>query len=195
MKKKSIIIIGVIILIVALLFIFNVPEKILKIIYPIKYEDIVEKYSNKYEVDKYLIYAIIKAESNFDDGATSSKEAKGLMQLMPNTAKDISKTLDSDEKVNFEDLSKEEIANKLLNPELNINLGTKYISTLINKYKSIELALVAYNAGSGNVDNWIEQGILDKNGTNIENVPFKETNNYVRKILRDYKIYQNLYKK
>ncbi len=195
MKKKSIIIIGVIILIIALLVIFNVPERILKMIYPIKYEDIVEKYSTKYEVDKYLIYAIIKAESNFDDKATSSKEAKGLMQLMPNTAKDIAKTFDSNEEVNFENLSKEEILNKLLDPKLNINLGTKYISLLINKYKSIELALVAYNAGSGNVDNWIEQGILDKDGTNIENVPYKETNNYVRKILRDYKIYQDLYKK
>jgi len=195
LKKKSIIIIGVIILIIALLVIFNVPERILKMIYPIKYEDIVEKYSTKYEVDKYLIYAIIKAESNFDDKATSSKEAKGLMQLMPNTAKDIAKTFDSNEEVNFENLSKEEILNKLLDPKLNINLGTKYISLLINKYKSIELALVAYNAGSGNVDNWIEQGILDKDGTNIENVPYKETNNYVRKILRDYKIYQDLYKK
>lgn len=195
MKKKSIIIIEVIILIIALLVIFNVPEKILKMIYPIKYEDIVEKYSTKYEVDKYLIYAIIKAESNFDDGATSSKEAKGLMQLMPNTAKDISKTFESSENINFESSSKEEISNKLLDPDLNINLGTKYISILIGKYKSVELALVAYNAGSGNVDNWIEQGILNKDGANVENVPYKETNNYVRKILRDYKIYQDLYKK
>lgn len=195
MKKKSIIIIGVIILIIALLVIFNVPEKILKMIYPIKYEDIVEKYSSKYEVDKYLIYAIIKAESNFNDEATSSKEAKGLMQLMPNTAKDISKTFDISENINFEAFSKEEISKKLLDPELNINLGTKYISILIGKYKSVELALVAYNAGSGNVDNWIEQGILSKDGTNVENVPYKETNNYVRKILRDYKIYQDLYKK
>lgn len=159
----------------------------MKLIYPIKYENYVEEYSKKYQVDKYLIYAVIKAESNFDEKAQSSKDAKGLMQLMINTAKDIIKKSDDIS------IKEEEIETKLIEPQYNIALGTKYISLLINKYGNIQLALVAYNAGSGNVDNWIEQGILQKDGANIENVPYKETNNYVRKILRDYEIYKSLY--
>ena len=64
----------------------------------------------------------------------------------------------------------------------------------MQKYNSIELALAAYNAGSGNVDSWIKQNKIKSDGSDIENIPFKETNNYVRKILKDYKIYQELYK-
>ena len=185
-KKKFIIWIAIIVIIFILLVPLNMPQKILKMVYPTEYSNYVESYSEKYNVDKYLIYAVIKAESNFNNDAVSSKEAKGLMQLMKTTAKEISKRLDMT-------LTDEEIENKLSEPEFNINLGTKYISLLIEKYNSIELALVAYNAGSGNVDNWIEQGVLEKDGSNIEQVPYKETNNYVRRILRDYKIYINLY--
>ena len=58
----------------------------------------------------------------------------------------------------------------------------------------MELALAAYNAGIGNVNKWIEDGIIKEDGSNIENIPYKETNNYVRGILRDYAIYRNLYK-
>ena len=64
---------------------------------------------------------------------------------------------------------------------------------MMKKYNCIELALAAYNAGSGNVDSWIKDGILKEDGSDIENIPYKETNNYVRKILRDYEFYNNLY--
>lgn len=185
--SRRVIIIAILLLIVFWLFgPINIQNKILKIIYPIKYENFVENYSTKYEVDKNLIYAIIKAESNFNQQAVSNKEAKGLMQLMPQTAEDIAKKLDIE-------VTKEEISKKLLEPEFNINLGTKYISNLLAKYSNIELALTAYNAGSGNVDTWVENGTLMADGSNIENIPYKETNNYVRKILRDYEIYKKLY--
>ena len=185
--SRRVIIIVILLLIVFLLFgPINIQNKILKIIYPIKYENFVENYSTKYEVDKNLIYAIIKAESNLNQQAVSNKEAKGLMQLMPQTAEDIAKKLDIE-------VTKEEISKKLLEPEFNINLGTKYISNLLAKYSNIELALTAYNAGSGNVDTWVENRTLMADGSNIENIPYKETNNYVRKILRDYEIYKKLY--
>ena len=106
------------------------------------------------------------------------------MQLMYSTAEDIAKRIDID-------LNEE----KILEPDININLGTKYISMLIQKYDNINLALAAYNAGSGNVDGWIEKGTLKADGSDIENVPFTETNNYVRKILRDYEIYKDIYEK
>ena len=169
-----------------MLCVLKVPNKIMKILYPIEYENLVTLYSQEYQVDEYLVYAIIKAESNFEINAVSNKGAKGLMQLMENTAKDVIK------KVNI-DISSEELSEKLLEPDININLGTKYISILLQKYGNIPIALTAYNAGIGTVDNWIEKGIIKENGEDIENVPYKETNQYVRKILGSYKIYRELY--
>ena len=113
--------------------------------------------------------------------AESIKGAKGLMQLMHSTAEDVAKK-------NEITLTEENI----LEPEINIKIGTIYISTLIRKYECIEVALAAYNAGSGNIDKWIDNGTINADGSDIENIPFKETNNYVRKIMRDYKIYNEL---
>ena len=181
--KKILKAITVLVVIVILYIIFyNLKEPILRKIYIIEYQEYVEKYSEEYNVDKYLIYAIIKAESNFKEDANSSKGAKGLMQIMDSTAEDIAKN--SNIKLNENDIIK---------PDVNINLGTNYISMLMQKYENIELALAAYNAGSGNVDNWIKDGVLKDDGSNYENIPFKETNNYVRKILKDYEIYIKLY--
>lgn len=181
MRKFIKIIFCIIIILIICLFINKIKQPILEKIYPMEYSDYVQKYSEEYEVDKYLIFAIIKAESNFEEDAVSTKDAKGLMQIMDSTAEDISEMIGFNSDID------------ILDPEININFGTKYISTLIKKYGCIELALAAYNAGSGNVDTWIEDGTLEKDGSNIENIPYKETNNYVRKILRDYEIYKNLY--
>ena len=82
---------------------------------------------------------------------------------------------------------------KILEPETNINLGTIYISELINKYDNIEVALAAYNAGIGNVKIWILEGKIKSDGSDYENIPFPETNMYVRKVVRNYKIYKELY--
>ena len=108
------------------------------------------------------------------------------MQLMESTAKDVLKGTQIQ-------ITDEELEEKIFDVNINIELGTKYISTLIEKYESIEIALTAYNAGIGTVNNWIEKGILKSDGSDIENIPYKETNTYVRKILRDYKIYEDLY--
>ena len=177
-KKTIFIYIIIIALIIVIINSTNIEKIIQKKIYVKKYSYEVEKYSKEYDVDENLIYAVIKAESNFDENAVSRKNAKGLMQLMYDTAKDVAKT------INIE-IDEE----KILEPDININIGTKYLSMLIAKYQTIEVALAAYNAGSGNVDSWIENGTIKSDGSDIENIPYKETNNYVRKILRDYKIY------
>lgn len=183
--KKLIITILVIAIIIFLFGITNMPNKILKKIYKKEYSEYVTKYSKEYNVDDNLVYAVIKAESNFNENAQSSKGAIGLMQLMEETAKDVIKKTGLS-------LSQNNIKEELLNSETSINLGTKYLSILIDRYKNTELAITAYNAGIGTVDTWIEKGILNSDGSNIENIPYKETNNYVRKILRDYRIYKNL---
>lgn len=188
-KKNKVIIIALfLVLIVVLLGPIGFGEKMMKIMYSKKYENLVVIYSEKYQVDSDLIFALIKAESNFNSSAVSGKGAKGLMQLMEETAKDVSKKTDLK-------IEPDEIGEKLLQADVNIELGTKYISILLEKYNNTAIALTAYNAGIGTVDNWIEKGVIKKDGEDIQNIPYKETNNYVRKILRDYKIYKKLYGK
>lgn len=160
--------------------VFN--KLMIKKLYKKDYSEYVSKYAEEYEVDENLIYALIKAESNFNEKAVSHQNAKGLMQLMQSTAQDLANRSQIK-------LTKDNI----LDPDININLGTQYIASLLNKYDSIEVALAAYNAGSGNVDKWIKNGTIKSDGSDIENVPYKETNTYVRKIMRDYKIYNELY--
>lgn len=188
-KKNKVIIIALfLVLIVVLLGPIGFGEKMMKIMYSKKYENLVVIYSEKYQVDSDLIFALIKAESNFNSSAVSGKGAKGLMQLMEETAKDVSKKTDLK-------IEPDEIGEKLLQADVNIELGTKYISILLEKYNNTAITLTAYNAGIGTVDNWIEKGVIKKDGEDIQNIPYKETNNYVRKILRDYKIYKKLYGK
>ena len=89
---KKTIIFTIIVLIIIVVLLIN-SDYILKKIYKIKYQEYVEKYSEEYLVDPYLIYAIIKAESNFNEGALSNKGAIGLMQLMDNTAKEVAENV------------------------------------------------------------------------------------------------------
>ena len=178
--KKLLIILMTIILII-ILVVICVNKLMIKILYKKEYSECVSKYAQMYNIDENLIYSIIKVESNFDANAVSSQNAQGLMQLMYTTAEEVAR------KNNIE-LTEENI----LEPDINIKLGTIYLSTLLEKYECIEVALAAYNAGSGNVDKWIENGIIKEDGSDIENIPFKETNNYVRKIIRDYEIYKKI---
>lgn len=181
MKKIKLIMIIPIIIIILLIIGSIVGYYILKALYPKSYSEYVEKYSEKYEVEEDLIYAMIKEESNFDQDANSHKDAIGLMQLVQETANEVGN------EIGIEDID-------LTDPEINIQIGTKYLSDLIEKYDgNIEFAIVAYNAGIGNVDKWLNQGILEEDGSNLEEIPFKETNMYIRKVLRTYELYKRLY--
>lgn len=181
-----IILIFILAIIFVLFKIIRIQDIILKNIYPTKYLTYVEKYAEENDLDKYMIYAIIKAESNFDPNVKSQSDAIGLMQLLQETAKERSKVV-GEENITEADLYE---------PEMNIKLGTSYYAYLLKYYNGNNvLALTAYNAGIGNVDNWIKNGIIKSDGSDMENIPYKETNNYVRKILRDYQIYIKLYNK
>ncbi len=182
MTKYTKIILATILTIVAIYIIFkifNLDKIILKQLYPKKYEQYVSKYAKQYNIDELLIYSIIKVESNFNEKANSSADAIGLMQLMENTAIDINRKIDNKK------IAKEQI----YEPETNIKYGCYYFSTLLNKYNNIGLALAAYNAGMGRVDSWIKEEIIKPDGSNLENIPFKETNMYVRKVLNNYNNY------
>lgn len=187
MKRVIRILLIVLLMLALLLFVykaFHVEEKILTYFYPIKYEEYVWEYSSKLNIDPLLTLAIIKTESNFKENTISKSGAIGLMQLMESTAKEQA------EKIGIEYSTE-----LLYNPENNIKLGLYYFDTLLTYYNdNYILAFAAYNAGLGNVEKWINDGLITKEGEGTENIPFPETNMYVRKIIRNYKIYQNLYK-
>ena len=180
MRKIILILITIIFVLLVILLNF---KNIQKLIYRQDYSEYVERNAKEYNVDPLLIYSIIKAESNFDDEAVSGKGATGLMQLMDNTAKEIA-TNESLEYVSNE---------SLFDPETNIKLGVKYFADLIAIFKNEAVALAAYNAGMGTVQGWIDKGTIKADGSDIENIPYNETNMYVRKILKDYDIYRSLY--
>ncbi|MBR3697258.1 MAG: lytic transglycosylase domain-containing protein [Clostridia bacterium] len=182
LKKIILIFFIFIILFFILIKYLEIDKIVLEKLYPRKFSNYVEEASQKYDVEESLIFAIIKNESNFIDSISSRKGAKGLMQLMEATAFEVAETMG----ISNIDLS---------NPKTNIEIGTKYYSYLYNKYKNYRLALAAYNAGAGNVDKWISSGTLESDGSNIENIPYKETNMYVRKVLQSQKIYNYIYYK
>ncbi len=151
---------------------------ILKKIYPIEYAQQVEKYAEEFSLDKNLVYAVIKVESNFNPDAVSVVEAKGLMQLMDETA----------EECNRLGRFGYNIPGDIYSPDCNIRLGCSYISRLFDKYGDMRLAVAAYNAGVGNVDKWLVED------AGLENIPYKETRNYVKKVFDAFEQYNRLYK-
>jgi soluble lytic murein transglycosylase-like protein len=127
-----------------------------------KYDDLITKAANKFKLDSALIKAVIKAESNFNHRAVSPVGAQGLMQLMPKTASDL-KVEDS------------------FHPEKNIEGGARYLRYLLNTYKGdLTLALAAYNAGEKAVAKY-----------NYNVPPYRETQNYVKRVFSFYKSYSN----
>ncbi len=145
--------------------------------YPIKYKDEIIKCANKYELDPYLIFAIIKTESGFNEKASSVKDARGLMQIRQITVDWAGQELD------IAHLNKEDH----YDPEINIEIGCWNLKKLFSIYPdNLDKVLAAYNAGIGNVNKWIEEGKMDA-------IPFKETKNYITKVKRNLKIYQLLY--
>ncbi len=153
------------------------------ILYPSTYYDKVSDCASKYNIDPYLIMAVIKAESNFKPEAVSNKGAIGLMQITPSTAAWAA------EQMGLEGFN----SSDLKTPEINIRIGVWYINYLLNYYHGdTKLALAAYNAGTGTVDKWIsEETIKEQNGTLT--LPYKETSDYLKKIDRYHTDYKQLY--
>lgn len=164
-------------------FASDISDRIKRTQYPIKYEHFVEKYSEKYGLDKYLVYAVMRTESRFDKFAVSNVGAKGLMQITDETGNDCSNRL----KISgYSD-------DALFDPEINIEIGCYYLNVLLDKYGNVNNALAAYNGGPGNVDNWLaDPSCVDGNG-NLVNIPFKETKNYVARVNEAREMYKSIY--
>ena len=153
--------------------------------YPLEFVEFVEEQSEIYEVDKALVYAVIRTESSFNPEAVSSIGARGLMQITEPTFEWAKMKLGSD----FAD----DTYDDLFDPETNIRYGTFLLSAFIKEFGSIENALCAYHAGWGNAKSWLSEKEYSPDGVNITNIPFKDTNWYVNKINEVMDEYNSLY--
>ncbi|MGV8148231.1 MAG: lytic transglycosylase domain-containing protein [Alkaliphilus sp.] len=177
-------IIRVVVVVICLLIALN-SRRILKTIYPIHYYDLIIEYSEKYNLDPYLVASIIRNESGFDSDAVSVKGASGLMQIMPLTGKWVA------ERLKISNFTEE----MLFDPRINISIGTWYLNFLNNKFdRDFKLVISAYNAGNGNVRSWLANPEYSLDGITLNIIPFPETKTYFKRVSRDYKIYKIIYR-
>ena len=152
--------------------------------FPTGFSDDIRVNAETNSLNPYLVHAIIREESSYRMDAVSRAGAVGLMQLMPTTGSILSK------QTGFKDYSTQ----FLYRPEINIALGSLYLKRLIEDYKgNVPLAVASYNAGPNAVSTWISRYGIDEMDEFIEKIPYSETRNYVKKVLRSYEIYERLY--
>jgi soluble lytic murein transglycosylase len=160
----------------------RLPREILRIIYPIAYWDLIQKYSPQNGLDPFLVAALMCQESTFVANIRSPAKAVGLMQLVAPTARQYAKRLG----ITYSPAV-------LTNPELNIRIATAYLGDQLREYGSWYRVLAAYNAGDGRARRWTAEKPDLSQEEWIDDIPFFETQAYVRKILANAEDYRRLY--
>lgn len=152
--------------------------------YPIAYTELIQRYAKEFELDPYLVTAIMRCESSNDPLAVSHKGAIGLMQIMPDTGVWIAHKLDLDDSYREE---------QLYEPETNVRFACWYLQFLTNRLHGDRTCMIAaYNAGHRSVENWLEDPAYSSNGT-LHTIPFPETERYYGKVTTAYDKYKTLY--
>ena len=171
-----------ILIVVALIcaFAFN---RIVRYIYPMQYDTLVNEMAGEYELAPSLVFAVIHTESQFDKNAVSSANAKGLMQLTDDTFHWALR------RAGQEEIS----AENLYIPSINIRYGCYVLVLLSEQFGDIETVLAAYNAGQGRVREWLKNPQHSDDGVTLKNIPYEETASYVRRVLTAQKRYQQIY--
>jgi soluble lytic murein transglycosylase len=159
-------------------------QRTLKLIYPFPYDDVIKKQANARDIDPYLIAALIRQESTFNPTARSSAGAIGLMQVMPRTGAAVASL------IGIRPFSPA----RLTDPETNVRIGVRHFSNLLNQYDGkLELVIASYNAGMTPVGRWQQ---IDHNGdiqVFTDRIPYDETREYVKILLRNARMYKLLY--
>ena len=169
-------------LIVSSLLVFGVLPRVLKNRFKLKYTEYICSYSREYDLDPTLVAAVIYTESGFRENATSRVGARGLMQIMPDTGREIAEALGESFS---EDL--------LYQPEVSIRYGSYYLRRLLDRFdQNPAVALAAYNAGPHRAELWIAEYGLDSKG-HICYIPYGETDQYVKRVLQAQENYAHLY--
>jgi soluble lytic murein transglycosylase len=162
----------------------KLPTELLKVLYPVNYWDIIRRYSAERGLDPYLIAALIAQESTFTADVRSSANAYGLMQLLPSTGRQYARSLG---------ISRRFSLGLLTTAESNIRMGTAYFSDLVKQFGGAHYALATYNAGPNRVARWIAERPGIERDEFIDDIPFPETQNYVKRILGTAEDYRRLY--
>jgi len=178
MKRKKIFVSILLISFSVLFFILFIIVGVLKVVYPVGYEREILKASKKFDVDSNLVRAVIKVESGYNPLAVSKTGARGLMQLMPDTAFWIA------DELGFENFSLDE----LFLPEKNIEMGVFYLSYLSEKYDDITRVLFSYNAGEGKMNDFYSKNEVIK----VESIEIIETKQYISNVKKAYNYYETL---
>ena len=159
------------------------PVAMRQVIFPLVYWDTIRAHANKYDLDPYVMAALINQESTFDADIRSSANAWGLMQIVPPTGRKLARTLGI----------RRFSTRSLTDPLTNVRLGMLYFSQLVKQFGGTYYALASYNAGESRVVRWkAERPGLDEDEF-IDDIPFPETQNYVKRILGTAEDYRLLY--
>jgi soluble lytic murein transglycosylase len=150
--------------------------------YPLAYQDIVEALSERYNVDPLLVFSVAREESRFDPEARSMAGALGIMQVMPRTAYRLNDNLRLDVHG----------SQGILNVKNNLHFGIYLLSNLIKEFGSYSYALAAYNAGEESVRMWQQNGNHKSADEFIEDIPYQETRNYVKRVITTFFEYKRV---
>ncbi len=161
----------------------TLPTPILQVIFPVDYWALLQKYSKQRGLDPFLVAALVAQESNFDAGIRSHANAYGLMQILPSTGRQYAR------KLGVRPFS----TRRLTEAEVNVRLGTDIFADSIKKFGGVHFALAAYNAGDGRVVRWQREKPGLPQDEFIDDIPFPETQNYVKRILGTAEDYRYLY--
>ena len=178
--QKTLLAVSVSFLVITVIFIGTL--SILKILYPIKYGNFVEFYASENNLSESFVYAVIECESGYDEKAVSYADARGLMQLTPDTFKWL-------QRKRGEKLGEE----MLFDAQTNIKYGCYFYGILFEIYGNERTALAAYHAGMGNVKKWLKDERYSRDGKTLYDIPFENTKKYVNKVIKTRNIYSKLY--
>ncbi|HLE11574.1 MAG: hypothetical protein A2504_05555 [Bdellovibrionales bacterium RIFOXYD12_FULL_39_22] len=158
--------------------ILGINDEVVRMLFPFQYVSQIKKFGK--EMNLAMVLALIRQESAFNPRAQSMVGARGLMQIMPNTAKQLKRNVTAGQLIS--------------NPDLNIQLGLKYLKQLMNKYDgNLVYTLAAYNAGERRLANWVENIFKNHDPLiTVELIPFQETQQYVKYIYRNMFFYNLL---
>ena len=161
----------------------TLPPAILQVIFPVDYWPLLQKYAKLRNLDPFLVAALVAQESNFDPIVVSHANAYGLMQILPSTGRSYAR------KLGIRPFS----TNRLKEAEVNVRLGTQIFADDIRKFGGVHFALAAYNAGPSRVVKWRREKPDLPQDEFIDDIPFPETQNYVKRILGTAEDYRRLY--
>ena len=162
----------------------SAPDEFWKLAFPLPYREDLERYARQNNLDPFLVAALARQESEFNPKAVSVSSARGLIQIMPSTGRELSRQL----------RIKPYSTAKLFQPQVNLQLGTFYLKSVADSLEGRwEAALAAYNAGLSRAKAWSNWGEFREAAEFVETVPFTQTREYIQIILRNADIYRQLY--